>query len=177
MKKVNQTTQKLWMILGLLALAAFMTACSSSSNDGPLYSSDRENESETATEAETDTESETDTDTEAVSSVGTIVFGTGSFDEEIFNETTTFVQSDDILLQAELPDALGTTEITYILLQLNGSEEIYETWTQNVDPTWDTLFGVYHEPLIDGELEVGNYKLRMFRNDSELIAEGNFSVE
>ncbi|WP_062108809.1 hypothetical protein [Bacillus niameyensis] len=106
-----------------------------------------------------------------------ITFGTGTFDEGITQEKTVFSPDDDILFEAYTNNAFKTTSLHFILLKDElDSEWIYDEWDLTVDPTWNTLLYEFH--LVDeyGELEQGDYILRMFNSDSELMTEGTFTV-
>ncbi|HLR71795.1 MAG TPA: hypothetical protein VK085_10250 [Pseudogracilibacillus sp.] len=107
-----------------------------------------------------------------------IIFGTGTFEEGIDDEKSPFTQEEDILLEAYTSEAFGTSEIKFTVLSSdNDSEEIYDEWYDKVDPTWDQILYEFH--LVDyyGEFEPGDYIVRIFKDESELIAEGKFSIE
>lgn len=118
---------------------------------------------------------------DSITSSGTdkIIFGTGTFEEGITNEKSTFSQDEDILLETYLDEPFGVRNIQYTLLQEdgNGGEVLYDDWEDSVDPTWDSLVSEFHLIEYDGTFEPGNYILRMYKNDSELISEGTFSIE
>lgn len=106
-----------------------------------------------------------------------IIFGTGTFDDGITQEKTDFSPDEDILFEASTSNAFKTTSLHFILLKdESNSEWIYDEWDLTVDPTWNTLLYEFH--LVDeyGELEQGDYILRMFNSDSELMTEGTFTV-
>ncbi|MRH41255.1 hypothetical protein GH741_01040 [Aquibacillus halophilus] len=107
-----------------------------------------------------------------------IVFGTGTFEEGIAEQKSTFSQEEDFLLDAVFSEPFETTEIQFsVLKESNGSEEIYQQWSDTVDPTWETLLYEFQRVEADGQFDKGNYILRMYKNDSELIGEGNFTIE
>lgn len=107
-----------------------------------------------------------------------ITFGTGTIDDGIEKEKSSFKQGEDFLLEVYLSDSFGTSEIKYNLLILeNDHEIIYAEWTDSVDPTWNYIIYEFHIVDLDGEFEPGEYIVRMFTDESELIAEGTFTIE
>ena len=117
-------------------------------------------------------------ETDVINKEGVIVFGTGIFEEGITEQKDIFTQSEDILIETDLSEPFGTSEINFILLKdEGGSETIYDEWPVTVDPSWSWFS--YEMQLVseDGELETGDYILRMFKNSSDLISEGAFSVQ
>lgn len=70
------------------------------------------------------------------------------------------------------------SDIKCIILKVDdGQEYIYEEWYDSVDPTWDYIIVDFHTVDFNDEFERGEYIVRMFINETELIAEGTFTIE
>lgn len=108
-----------------------------------------------------------------------IVFGTGTIEEGITEEKSTFAPGEDFFIETHLNEPFGTTELEFITLKLgpDDSEEFYAYWYEVIDPTWNSLIYEYHIAALDGAFEPGDYILRIYGGDSELFAEGNFTIE
>ncbi len=107
-----------------------------------------------------------------------IVFGTGTFEDGIQDERSSFQPDEDFLLEAYTRDAFGTSDIKFTILKSdNDTEAIYEEWYDKVDPTWNEILYDFHIVDLDGEFEPGDYIVRIFKDESELLAEGTFSIE
>lgn len=108
-----------------------------------------------------------------------IAFGNGTFEDGITDEKSTFSPEEDFLIETYLSEPFGTSDIEFITLKsgTDGSEEIYDQWYETVDPAWDSLIYEYHVVETDGEFDPGDYILRIYSGDSDLIAEGNFTIE
>lgn len=115
-----------------------------------------------------------------LSSGGTdkIIFGTGTFEEGITDKKSTFSADEDFYLETNLSKPFGTSEVTFSILQVtNDMETIYEEWNDTVDPSWNYFFYEFQLVEHDGEFDLGDYILRMYSDQSDLIAEGKFRVE
>lgn len=110
---------------------------------------------------------------------GSIIFGNGTFEDGVTNEKSTFVPGEDFLIETYLNEPFGTSEIEFITVKsgADDTEEIYSQWNETVDPAWDSLIYEYHVAELDGEFEPGDYILRIYSGDSELISEGTFTIE
>jgi len=108
-----------------------------------------------------------------------IVFGNGTLEDGITEEKSTFAPGEDFFIETNLNEPFGTTEIELITLKLgsDGSEEFYNYWYEVVDPAWNFLLYKYHIAALDGAFEPGDYILRIYGGESELLAEGNFTIE
>jgi|GEM_PF-6996210 len=107
-----------------------------------------------------------------------IKFGTGTFEDGIEEHRSTFSQDEDFLLEVRLSESFGTSDIRFVILKsANDSEEIYEEWYTPVDPTWSEFLYEFHLVDYDGTFDTGDYIVRMFTDQSELIAEGAFTIE
>ncbi|MEI3607218.1 hypothetical protein SPD48_16180 [Pseudogracilibacillus sp. SE30717A] len=107
-----------------------------------------------------------------------MIFGTGTFEDGIQDKKSTFRSNEDFLLEAYSKKAFGTSEIKITTLKNdNNKEEIYEEWYDKVDPTWNEMLYEFHVVDYDGEYEPGDYIVRIFKDETNLLVEGTFSIE
>lgn len=107
-----------------------------------------------------------------------ITFGIGTFEQGIQEEKDTFKANEDFLMEVYTGKAFGTSEIKIIILKSNnGSEEIYEEWYDYVDPSWNEMLYDFHKVDEFGAFEPGDYIVRMYSDQSDLLAEGMFTIE
>lgn len=107
-----------------------------------------------------------------------LIFGIGSMEEGITENKSTFDQNEDFLMETTLSNPFGTTDIEFIILKIgdNGTEEIYDQWVDTVDPAWDWLIYEFQRVETDGVFDPGNYIVRMYNDESDLLAEGPFTI-
>ncbi|UCZ52828.1 hypothetical protein LGQ02_18920 [Bacillus shivajii] len=107
-----------------------------------------------------------------------MIFGTGMNDDGVTGEQSTFSQYETIYDEISLSSSYGTSTYEVFLLKASagGGEQLFDRWKEEVDPTWDHSFGIFHEPNYHGILETGDYVVRVFVND-ELLTEGTFTIE
>lgn len=109
---------------------------------------------------------------------GTITFGAGNLEDGILNERSTFYPEDDFMLEANLAKPFDSSEIRLVTLKHSkGMETMYEEWYETVDPSWDWLVYEFHITNYEEEFEKGHYIVRMYTNETNLIAEGGFSIK
>jgi len=107
-----------------------------------------------------------------------IIFGTGTLKGGIKEKKKTFSPDEDFLFETKLSNSFETTEVTMMILHTeNGREEIYEDWLESVDPSWDEYLSEFQDVEENGAFDKGKYTVRMFNKESELIAEGTFSIK
>lgn len=102
-----------------------------------------------------------------------IVFGTGTYELGIIEETNTFNPNDEIIMEMYLLRPIGTSEVEFVVYREEDyTDEPYMSWTSPVDPTWLSLMVQVAEGL-----EWGHYTLKVLDDESVVIAEGSFTVE
>lgn len=107
-----------------------------------------------------------------------IKFGTGDFDDGIEEVKSIFSKEEDFLMEVYLSDPFGDGTINSVLLQVEGdSETIYQEWEDSVDPNWEWMVTDFQKTDYDGKFDTGNYILRIYDTTSNLLAEGEFSIE
>lgn len=117
--------------------------------------------------------------TSIFSSSTEITFGMGSLDEGITVEKSTFTQNEDFLMELTTSEQFGTSNIEFMILktEADGIESIYDQWSDTVDPTWNYFIYEFHIVDWDGTFDSGDYKLKIFNNNSDLMAQGEFTIE
>ncbi|ADU32012.1 hypothetical protein [Evansella cellulosilytica] len=108
---------------------------------------------------------------------GEMIFGTGTFEQGIQHEKTVFSTHEDILMEANFAKPLGTRDVYYILHKIDGGHEsYYDDWYDTLDPSWDWILTEFHLVHVHGVFDIGNYRLRLYNDYDELMAEGSFSI-
>ncbi|MEN2766966.1 hypothetical protein [Ornithinibacillus xuwenensis] len=107
-----------------------------------------------------------------------ISLGTGNVDDGILDERYEFSSDEDIMMELSLDEPFDTSEISFVIVKIDGNSEVIQTqWYESVDPSWDWLIYEFYIVSYDGMLETGDYLVRVYKNDSDLIGEKEFSIE
>lgn len=107
-----------------------------------------------------------------------ITLGTGNLDYGVLDEKYRFSQYEDIMMDIYMDEPFGTSEISFVIVKKEGSSELmHMQWYETVDPSWDWMTYEFYLVNYDGVLDPGEYMVRVFKNDSDLIAERRFSIE
>ncbi|SEN58719.1 OmpA family protein [Lihuaxuella thermophila] len=89
-----------------------------------------------------------------------------------------FDPSEKISLDFDEPDTLKTDKLIIRLLRVRAKGEFHNWvrgWEQKVEPSYKGLMLTFHDPVWNGELEPGEYRVRIYR-DLELMADETFNV-
>lgn len=108
-----------------------------------------------------------------------ITFGTGSLDAGITDVKSTFRQDEDFMMEVILNKPFGVSDITFSINMIahDGTEIIYDQWNDIVDPTWNYYLYELQIVELDGAFDQGDYILKLFTNEVDLIAEGRFTIQ
>ena len=91
---------------------------------------------------------------------------------EIAEITDTFTLDDKIAFELSGNQVIGTP-IKIIWIKHNeGMEEILWSYDENIDPTWAWVHYSFENPQ-----EVGEYTIRVFNAEDNLLGEGRFTIE
>ena len=67
-------------------------------------------------------------------------------------------------MKSRFSEPVATKDIAFVLLMdVNGTEIMYDDWTSTIDPSWDTLVYEFQRVEEDGTLDPGNYIMRIYR--------------